>query len=389
MTRRDKVGTYLEVPGGGETVRAFVPAPLPPEPPLSLEVADQDLLERANRGLGRLDGISALLPDPELFVFMNVRQEAVLSSEIEGTQSSLSDLLLFETTGESPGVPMDDVREVSRYVDALSHGLARLREGFPLSLRLIREMHARLLAEGRGAGKAPGEFRRSQNWIGGTRPGNAVYVPPPPDRLMECLGPFERFLHDDPVRTPLLVKAALAHAQFEAIHPFLDGNGRIGRLLITFLLCAEGALSDPILYLSVYFRRHRQVYYELLQRIRTHGEWEEWLRFFAQGVLEVSREAVDVARRTIELFRSDERRLGGLGRAAGSAVLLLKALQARPILGIGKAAELTGLTMPTISAAMARLQMMGIVKEITGRQRRRIYSYSAYLALFEQSNANL
>jgi len=379
-------GRFVESTVAGETVRAFLPSPLPPDPPLELTSEDQDLMERANRALGRLDGVAALLPDPELFIYMYVRKEAVLSSQIEGTQSSLSDLLLFET-GEAPGAPLEDVGEVSRYVDALNHGLARLRDGFPLSLRLIREMHEKLLGRGRGSEKSPGEFRRSQNWIGGTRPGNASYVPPSPADLPDCLGSFEKFLHDIPVRTPLLVKAALGHAQFESIHPFLDGNGRIGRLLITFLLCAESALSEPILYLSLFFRRHRETYYEKLQRVRTHGEWEEWLRFFLEGVLVTSREAVETARRILSLFREDEERIKELGRAAGSALRVHTALQRRPLLWIAKAAEMTRLTEPTVGSSLQRLESMGIVGEVTGKQRYRIYAYTSYLALLEEGTS--
>ena len=272
-------GYYMPSTTTPEPVLAFVPRPLPPMPPLQLDGNMYDLIELANRALGRLDGLTTLLPEPSLFLYFYVRKEALLSSQIEGTQSSLSDLLLYEIE-EVPGVPLDDVQEVSRYVAALNHGLARLKNGFPLSLRLIREIHKVLLSGGRGSEREPGEFRRSQNWIGGTRPGNALFVPPPPIEVMPCLGDLENFLHDRPERTPVLIKAALSHVQFERIHPFLDGNGRLGRLLITILLCAEGALSEPLLYLSLYFKTHRQVYYDLLQQVRFEGDWEEWLRFF-------------------------------------------------------------------------------------------------------------
>ncbi|MCA9515310.1 MAG: Fic family protein, partial [Myxococcales bacterium] len=333
MVNRGPSGRFVVTSFGGEQVRAFVPEPLPPSPALDLGAgSDQALLELANRALGRLDGLTAILPDTHLFVYMYVRKEAVLSSQIEGTQSSLSDLLQHEVEG-SAGVPIDDVVEVSSYVAAMTHGLARLRGGFPLSLRLLREIHGLLLAHGRGQERTPGEFRRSQNWIGGTRPGNALYVPPPPDELMTCLGALERFLHEEPATTPLLVKAALAHAQFETIHPFLDGNGRLGRLLITLLLCADGALSEPTLYLSVYFKRHRAEYYERLQRVRTAGEWEAWLRFFATGVLETSREAVSTARALLALFDGDRARIqAATGRRAGSALRVHEAFKAHPIL---------------------------------------------------------
>lgn len=378
-----RAGTYVVTSTGGENVRAFVPQPLPPDPPLVLTTEDFDLLEQANRGVGRLDGLAAVLPDTSLLVYMYIRKEAVLSSQIEGTQSSLSDLLSHEID-EAPGAPIDDVVEVSNYVAAIDHGLQRMRSGFPLSLRLLREIHEVLLSKGRGAEKAPGEFRRSQNWLGGTRPGNARYVPPPPDRLMDCLGAFEKFLHDQPERTPLLIKAALAHVQFETIHPFLDGNGRLGRLLITLLLCAEEALSEPILYLSLHFKSHRDEYYERLQRVRTHGEWEEWLRFFMEGVLAVSRQSVQTARATLKLFDDDRRRLQGIGRPAGSALQMHDALQKRPILSINKAAELTGLSLTTVSSSLTRMIDLGMVTEITGGLRNRLFSYDPYMELLSE-----
>jgi len=270
-----RLGRYVTTSWGDEQVRAFVPPPLPPKPPVRLDTL-QLALERAGQALGRLDGLASILPDLPLFIYTYVRKEAVLSSQIEGTQSSLSDLLLFEND-EAPGVPLADVQEVSNYVAALNHGLARLRGGFPLSLRLIREVHEVLLSKGRGSDKQPGEFRRSQNWIGGTRPGNAVFVPPPPDLVTECMGQLELFLHEERPDLPLLVRAGLVHVQFETIHPFLDGNGRLGRLLVTFLLCAAGALHEPILYLSLFFKTNRQAYYELLDRVRVSGDWETWL----------------------------------------------------------------------------------------------------------------
>ena len=276
--KRGLTGHYVPLPStAGENARAFVPHLLPPDPPLVLDAEIQELVEKAMLALGRLDGLTTALPDPTLFLYSYIRKEAVLSSQIEGTQSSLSDLLLFEVEGVS-GVPLDDVQEVSNYVAAMSYGLKRLEE-LPLSLRLLKEIHGVLLAKGRGSKQEPGEFRRSQNWVGGTRPGNAKFVPPPADHLLECLGALEKFLHNDPVKTPLLIKAALAHVQFETIHPFLDGNGRLGRLLITFLFCAEGTLSEPLLYLSLYFKQYREQYYDLLQSVRLTGDWEAWLRF--------------------------------------------------------------------------------------------------------------
>ena len=277
--KSNRAGFLVNCSTAGESFKAFVPNALPPVPALDLTGEHFDRLERANRALGKLDGLSRFLPDVSLFVYWFVRKEAVLSSQIEGTQSSLSDLLLYEQK-EMPGVPLEDVEEVSRYVAAVNHGVKRLREGFPLSLRLLREVHEVLLETGRGSTKQPGEFRRSQNWIGGTRPGNARFVPPPVENLSNCLSDLEKFLHDQPEKTPTLIKAALSHVQFETIHPFLDGNGRVGRLLITLILCAENAVSEPTLYLSLYFKRHREIYYELLQKVRTAGAWEEWLLFF-------------------------------------------------------------------------------------------------------------
>ena len=375
-----RLGSYETTRVAGESVRAFVPPPLPPIPPLELDAERHDLLEKANRSLGRLDGVASLFPDPALFLYMYVRKEALLSSQIEGTQSSFSDLLLFESA-ELPGVPIDDVEEVSCYVSAMNHGLERLRDGFPLSLRLIKEIHKIMLSSGRGSTKAPGEFRTSQNWIGGRRPGKAAFVPPPPQRVIECMGLLEKFLHNDPVKTPLLIKAALAHVQFETIHPFLDGNGRVGRLLITLLLCAEGALAQPMLYLSLYFKEHRDEYYDLLQRVRVKGAWEDWLDFFLLGVIDTADQAVRAAQRILELFREDRVQIEKLGRSALSALRLHHAFQERAVLSIPGAAKRVGVTQPTIASALARLTKLGIVRETTGRKRRKLYVYDAYLKI--------
>lgn len=372
----------------GESYRCCIPPALPPDPPLDLDPDHYELMEQANRALGRLDGLTALLPDTSLFIYFYVRKEALLSSQIEGTQSSFSDLLLFENK-EVPGVPVEDVREVSNYVAAMTHGLKRLREGFPLSLRLMREIHGILLAKGRGADKAPGEFRRSQNWIGGTCPGNALFVPPPAEDVMRLMGDLEKFLHGEPVKMPVLIKAALAHVQFETIHPFLDGNGRLGRLLITFLLCAEKALSEPILYLSLYFKTHRQEYYEHLQRVRTEGSWEEWLRFFLTGVMQTAEQATDAARNILGLFEKDRFRIEKLGRPAGSALRVHEYLQRKPITSAPRAAKKLGLTEPTIRASLAHLQKLGIVKEMTGRQRNRLFVYRRYLDILDEGTEPL
>jgi len=272
--RRELTGSFETLRAGDEVVRAFVPSPLPPDPLPVIAGPSARLHDQALLACGRLDAVTALLPEPDLFLYAYVRREALLSSQIEGTQSSLSDLLLFELE-QAPGVPFDDVVEVSNYVAALEHSLARLREGFPLCNRLLREMHGILLQRGRGADRLPGEFRRSQNWVGGTRPGNAHFVPPPPARVEACMADLERFLHDESLPFSALVKAALAHVQFETIHPFLDGNGRIGRLLIAMILHHEGVLRQPLLYLSLYLKQHRAEYYRLLDATRQEGDWEE------------------------------------------------------------------------------------------------------------------
>jgi Fic family protein len=382
--RRGRTGTYITTSTvGGEPVRAFVPDALPPNPPLNLTPALREELDQALLDLGRLDSVASLLPDTLFFLYTYVRKEAVLSSQIEGTQSSLSDLLLFELD-EVPGVPLDDVVEVSSYVAALTHGLARLREGFPLSNRLLREIHAILLSKGRGADRAPGEFRRSQNWIGGTRPGDAKFVPPPPERVEECMSALERFLHDEPEPTSALVKAALSHVQFETIHPFLDGNGRVGRLLITLLFCTEGILKEPLLYLSLHFKRHRDEYYEFLDRVRTEGDWEAWIRFFSGAVASTAREAVEAAKSLVKLFEDDRARIQRLARSAGSALQVHHEFKSRPVNSIGGLAQATGLSAPTVSKALSGLESLGIVREMTGRRRRRLYCYSAYLDILGQ-----
>ena len=382
--RRGPSGAVLPGPKvGGEVVRAFMPEALPPRPALVLDLALHAEIDQALLALGRLDSVSSLLPDPALFLYTFVRKEAVLSSQIEGTQSSLSDLLLFEIE-EAPGVPFDDVREVSNYVRALEHGIQRVRAGFPISGRLFREVHGQLLAQGRGSQKAPGEFRTSQNWIGGARPGVALFVPPPPDKVQECMADLERFLHDQPETTPTLLKAALAHVQFETIHPFLDGNGRLGRLLITLLLVAEGVLREPLLYLSLYLKEQRKTYYDLLQRVRTDGDWEAWISFFMRGVQETAAGAVATAQELAKLFQKDRERIQSLGRVSGSALRLHHALQQHPIQTIKTAAKRTGLTIPTVTTAMKALEATGIARELTGKQRNRIFGYYRYLEILNE-----
>jgi Fic family protein len=377
-----RLGRYIVKTYGDESVRAFVPPPLPPNPPVRME-ALQRLLEQANQSLGRLDGLASALPNLSLFIYAYVRKEAVLSSQIEGTQSSLSDLLLFEN-GEAPGVPLHDVLEVSNYVAALNHGLDRLRGGFPLSLRLIREIHGVLLSKGRGSDKQPGEFRQSQNWIGGTRPGTAAFVPPPPDLVPDCMNALELFLHEERADLPLLLKAGLIHVQFETIHPFLDGNGRLGRLLITFLLCAAGVLREPILYLSLYFKQHRSTYYDLLDRVRTKDDWETWLDFFLTGVRGTAEQAADAAHRILAVFAEHRRKIEALGRPAPSVLRVFEYLQQHPILSIPAAAGSIGISAPTVAKSVEHMRQLGILREITGRQRHRLFVYEAYVAILNE-----
>ena len=381
--KRGTTGRYVVTSTTGERVEAFVPAPLPPHPALVLHGPMQQALERALLALGRLDGVTTLLPDPALFIYAYVRKEAVLSSQIEGTQSSLSDLLLFELD-EAPGAPLDDVVEVSNYVAALDLGLQRLAAEFPLSSRLIREIHSVLLASGRGSNKDPGEFRRSQNWIGGTRPGNAVFVPPPPAEVLDAMTELERFLHAEDDGLPTLLRAGLAHVQFETIHPFLDGNGRVGRLLITFLLCHAGVLQQPLLYLSLYLKQHRAAYYDLLDRVRREGDWEAWLTFFLEGVAQVAAEAVFTAERLSAMFHADREHIQSTGRRAGSALRVHAALMARPIQSLTSTVAHTNLSFATASSAMDLLAELDIARELTGKRRNRLFAYDRYLAIINE-----
>ena len=382
--RRGEIGTYEETSTGGERVRAFVPAPLPPRPVLHLDGPLQQELEAAVLALGRLDGVATLLPDETLFLYAYMRKEAVLSSQIEGTQSSLSDLLLFELD-EAPGVPLVDVVEVSNYVAALEHGVRRLREDFPLSNRLIREIHGVLLSHGRGSDKGPGEFRRSQNWIGGTRPGSAIFVPPPHTAVPDCMTAFERFLHAEEDGLPVLLRAGLAHVQFETIHPFLDGNGRVGRLLITLLLCQAGVLHQPLLYLSLYFKQHRATYYDLLNYVRRTGDWEAWLAFFLDGVKLTAEGAVSTAQRLSRMFQNDRSRIEEAGgRRAGSGLRVHDALKAQPILSLPAARRHTNLSFQAVSSAMELLITHGIAREITGKRRGRLFVYDQYLSILNE-----
>lgn len=375
-----RAGAFVQQQAGPDGFSAFVPAPLPPAPPLAFSPDLQRIHEEAVHAVGQLEGVSRTM-DPDRLLYLYVRKEAVLSSQIEGTQSTLSDLLEYENDA-APGTPLDDVQEVSRYVAALYHGLGRIQRGeLPLSLRLIREIHGVLMQEGRGSIQNPGEFRRTQNWIGGTRPGNARFVPPPPHEMMAALDNLEKFLHDAYGRTAPIIKAGLAHAQFETIHPFLDGNGRIGRLLISLVFGAERLLTRPFFYFSLYLKENRADYYDALQRVRTHGDWEGWMHFYLVGVEAVARQAADTTLALRTLFEEDMQRVTGLGRAAGSALRVYDLLRQRIVLSAPRAAGELGLTWPTVNAALRRLERLGIAREATGRSRDRLYVYGRQLEL--------
>ncbi|MES9930056.1 MAG: Fic/DOC family N-terminal domain-containing protein [Candidatus Thiodiazotropha sp. 6PDIVS] len=381
--KRKLQGRYVTISTVGEKAKAFVPAPLPPRPPIDWTPELHNKFDQALLALGRLDSVSTLLPDTALFLYMYVRKEAVLSSMIDGTQSSLLDLLLFELD-QDPGVPLDDVREVSNYVAALELGLRLLDDGLPLSLRLLRNIHDVLLSQCRGSNQTPGEFRRSQNWIGGTRPGNAAFVPPPAEVALDCMNKLELFLHDRPEPTPVLLKAALAHVQFETIHPFLDGNGRLGRLLITLLLCEQKVLREPMLYLSLYFKSHRQYYYELLNNVRLTGDWEAWLDFFAEAVIVTATQAVETTQQLLYLSNQDRDKISAIGRAATSTLQVHRTLMQYPIATSGSLVEKTGITPATVNKALNHLQQLGIVKELTAQKRNRLFSYAGFIDIMNR-----
>ena len=385
-------GTYITNSHSSESFKSYVPKPLPPDPPLNLSGEHYALLDKATLALGRLDGLTiGQLPADvvSLYTYFYVRKEAVVSSQIEGTQSSLSDLILYEND-EVPAVPVEDVGEVLQYVKAMKYGLKRLREdNFPLSLRLIREIHEILLSSGRGSEMMPGEFRTSQNWIGGTRPGNARFVPPPPNEVVACMGALEKFIHEKNLHMQVLVKAALVHVQFETIHPFLDGNGRVGRLLITLFLCAEGILQEPMLYLSLYFKQHREIYYDLLERVRTDGDWESWLHFFLTGLYETATQAAQTSKNILELFQNDQRSVETSGRSLGTTLRIFKLLQSTPLITIARASQETQISVPTVTAALTRLQELGIVREITNKRRDKLFSYENYLRLLNEGTEPL
>ena len=382
---RGLTGEYISAIAGGIACKAFVPAPLPPNPPLQIDSKLQSRINQAMLSLGRLDAISTLLPDAHLFLYSYVRKEAVMSSQIEGTQSSLSDLMLYEMEGV-PGVPMDDVQEVSCYVSALNLGIQRIREEHPISFRLLTELHQALMTSGRGINRLPGEFRKTQVWIGGHRPDEATFVPSPANTLADSWTELERFINNVPEETDPLIKAALTHVQFETIHPFMDGNGRIGRLLIPLILVEAKVLKEPLLYLSVFFKKHRQTYYERLNKVRITGDWEAWLLFFVDAVAETANQAVETAQQLNSLRQNDKARLTELGRQSGSANQILDALFEQPIASVNKLIELTGISAATVGKTLDALeQQLGIVKEITGQKRNRVFAYTAYIEILNQN----
>lgn len=374
-----RIGTYITKKVTKESYKAYVPPKLPPKPPIDL-VKLYPNLEKAGLALAELNSIHKTIPNTSLFIYMYVRKEALLSSQIEGTQSSFSDLMLFEHH-QKPEVSLEDVEEVSNYVKALQYGLGRLKDNFPLSLRLLKEIHGVMLSGSRGSSKLPGEFRRSQNWIGGTRPGNALFVPPPVEVLDQCLSDFENFLHNE--NLPALIKAGLAHVQFETIHPFLEGNGRLGRLLITLLLCTCNMLDEPILYLSLYLKQNRHIYYELLQEVRIHGTWETWLEFFLKAVYTSAKQAIQTAQQINDLFKKDLEKISKLGRARFSCEQTLEYMKRLPQVTAPLLAKELQMSSPTARSALNHITSIGILEEISGKKRDKIYVYRKYLDILE------
>ena len=378
--KRGPTGRFKVTACQGEQVRAFVPAPLPPRPVIEMTASRRRLLEEADAALAKLDGAALHLPEIDLFLYAYVRKEAVLSSQIEGTHSTLSDLMRFEL--DDLQVPVDDVKEVSSYVAAMEHGMARLKN-LPLSGRLIREMHDKLMVKGRGSEKEPGEFRRTQNWIGGQRPSKAHYVPPPPHEVLPCMGDLDKFINaeDD---MPTLIRAALVHVQFESIHPFLDGNGRIGRLIIALLLQQSGKLSRPLLYLSLYLKAHKAKYYRLLDKVRSVGDWEAWVDFFLEGVTETADSAALTARKLAGCYQDDLAKVQKLGRSGGKAAGAIGCFRKRPILDIKGVAAGLDTNFPTATRAIQVLVDNGILRETTGKARNRVFVYKCYIEILNE-----
>ncbi len=377
---KQRIGKYITKKVTGESYKAYVPPLLPPKPPINLTLL-YPLLEKATLALAELNSIHKSIPNTALFIYMYVRKEALLSSQIEGAQSSFSDLMLFEHN-QKTDISLEDVEEVSNYVRAISYGLERLKNDFPLSLRLVKEIHSLLLSGGRGAAQLPGEFRRSQNWIGGTRPGNAHFVPPPVEHLDDCLGNLETFFYNKDL--PVLIIAGVAHVQFETIHPFLDGNGRLGRLLITLLLCSNDILDAPILYLSHYFKKNRSSYFKLLQEVRESGSWETWLEFFLVGVYQTSQQAIQTAQKINDLFSQDLNKISHLGRARFSCEQAHEYMKRLPRVTVLLLAKELKMTAPTARSALNHLKSIGVLEEISGKKRDKVYLYRRYLDILEE-----
>ena len=379
MNKKNRIGQIITKSVGGENYRCYVPKPLPPSPAIQLENFYK-LLDKANVSLGELNSIRFNLPRADLFLHIFRKKEAVLSSQIEGTQSSLSDFLLFEDS-EKQNKNNDDI-EVANYISAMDYGLKRIRK-LPLSRRLFCEIHKILLSGGRGVEKSPGEIRTSQNWIGGTRPGNAIFVPPPHEYIASCFGDFEKFLHEK-VTLPTLIKVAMAHVQFETIHPFLDGNGRLGRLLITFMLCVSELLKEPLLYLSLYFKHHREKYYNLLQNVRNTGDWESWIKFFLTGVLETSNQAFTTTQNIVSLFESDEEKIKKQNKDTSGVLKTYNFLKKHPISNTKRIVQSSQSTLQTVLRALKVLEEIGVVKELTGKYRNKIFIYKDYIKIVNQ-----
>lgn len=376
--KRHIQGSLIKCSIASENYNAFVPNPLPPKPEINLSEVSV-LLDKANQAIGALNGVIETVIDPSIINYMYVRKEAVLSSQIEGTQSTLDDLLKYESN-QTEGIPVADASEVSSYVAALNHGLTRIKDDFPLSLRLIREIHKILLQNSRGKTKMPGEFRTSQNWIGGTRPGNARFVPVPPDKLQSVLGDLEVFMNTQD-NIPILIKAALIHVQFETIHPFLDGNGRLGRLLITFFLCIKGVLDSPFLYLSLFFKKNRDLYYDALNVVRKDGDWENWINFFLEGVVETATDAKTTLLSIQKLFEADKVKVLSMGRASSSALMVFNCFRQKPILTVAEIVQQTGISKPTAIKSINHLLDSGILVNKSEKKWGQMYTYQGYVNL--------
>ena len=384
INKKQRIGQYFQSSvGAGKSYQAYLPPPLPPQPALDIGSLYM-LLDQASTALGRLDGMGRLLPNRSLYIRQYVRREAIFSSQIEGIKTSLSELFMFENN--VPSVPSDDVLETACCITATDYALRRLSE-LPLSLRLMKEAHQKLMDSTRGRSKYPGEFRTTQNWIGGRRIEDAVFVPPPPNRVMECMGELEKFLHDDAVQLPALIKVALVHCQFETIHPFVDGNGRIGRLLITLMLRVEGILSEPLLCPSWYFKVHRQAYYDYLEHVRKTGDWESWIKFFLTGIADTAQRTAQAIEDTLRLFEQDSRKIKESGKSTSGVLAVYKQLQECPVYRVATLRERTGLAHPTVLRSLAVLEALGIVKEITGKARHKVFSYRAYLDILGQDTS--